>query len=289
MPDADRLLVDGLRRELRALGRVVVAFSGGADSAFLAWVAHDTLGPDAVLSVTAVSASLATAERGDAASLAEEWGLRWQEVDTGELDNPAYLANAGDRCAHCKSALLDALEPIARQEEATVILGVNVDDLGDHRPGQVAAADRGAVFPLVLAGFTKEDVRRVSHAFGLRTWDKPAAPCLSSRIPYGTPVTLGTLRSIEEAEAALHELGFREVRVRHQGDTARVEVPLADLAALVERRAEVVEAVQAAGYRRVMLDLEGLRSGNLNDALRLGPSGPSAEPTRAGCLGDSPS
>jgi uncharacterized protein len=258
-----------LRKELSALGRVTVAFSGGADSAFLAWVAHDTLGA-AAHAVTAVSPSLAGAEAADCAALAAEWGLRWTAVDTDELDRPAYAANGGDRCFHCKSALMDALEPIAGAQSATVVLGTNLDDLGDHRPGQAAAAGRGAAFPLVDAGFGKADVREASRRLGLRTWDKPAAACLASRVPYGTPVTLTTLDRVGRAEAGLHDLGFAQVRVRHYGDLARLEFDTGDLELAVERRAEVVAAVQAAGYRYVTLDLEGFRSGNLNAALRDG-------------------
>ncbi|MFN2608635.1 MAG: ATP-dependent sacrificial sulfur transferase LarE [Acidimicrobiales bacterium] len=259
--------LDALRAGLRRLGRVVVAFSGGADSAFLAWVAADTLGPAAAWAVTAVSASLAPAEAEDCAALAAEWGLRWAPVATDELGRPAYVANDGDRCFHCKSALMDALLPLAAAEGATVVLGTNVDDLGDHRPGQAAAAAGGAAFPLVEAGFTKAGVRAASRRLGLRTWDKPAAACLASRLPYGTPVTLTTLDRVGRAEAALHDLGFAAVRVRHYGDLARLEVEQADLGRAVARRAEVVAAVAAAGYRYVTLDLEGLRSGNLNAAL----------------------
>ena len=254
----------GLRDRLRSLDRVVVAFSGGADSAFLAWVANDTLGLERVHVVTAVSPSLAAAERDDCARLAAEWGLRWTGVETWELDRPEYVANGRDRCAHCKTELLDALAPIAAAERATVVLGVNVDDLGDHRPGQHAAAERGAVFPLVDAGFTKAEVRDTSRALGLRTWDKPAAACLASRVPYGVPVTLTTLDRVGRAEAGLRALGFGQLRVRHYGEVARLELDPADLATAVERRAEVVAAVQAAGYRYVTLDLEGFRSGNLN-------------------------
>jgi uncharacterized protein len=263
--------LEGLRSSLRSLGKVIVAFSGGADSAFVAWVANDTLGPDHVLCATAVSPSLAPEELADCRRLAAEWGLRYVEVETDELADPDYSANDGSRCYHCKASLLEALKPIVAADleggGSTVVLGVNLDDLGDHRPGQQAAAERGAVFPLVDAGFTKADVRARSRALGLRTWDKPAAACLASRVPYGTPVTLGTLRSVAEAESGLRALGIGQLRVRHYGDTARIEVTAEDLAAVVALREEVTAAVHAAGYRYVTLDLDGFRSGNLNDAL----------------------
>ncbi len=264
--------LDVLRARLADLGRVVVAFSGGADSAFLAWVANATLGPERVLAATAVSPSLAPSELAGCRVLAGEWGLRWTGLATDELANPAYVANQGDRCYHCKSELMDALAPIAEGEQATVVLGVNIDDLGDHRPGQRAASERGALFPLVDAGFTKADVRRTSQALGLRTWDKPAAACLASRLPYGTPVSIGILRSVAEAEEGLQRLGFRQLRVRHYGDLARIELDEADLARAVACRDAILAAVRAAGYRYVTLDLEGFRSGNLNQALIRGPS-----------------
>lgn len=253
-----------LRESLREMGPVVVAFSGGADSAFLAWVATDTLGPEAVLCATAVSESLAPEEQADCAALAEEWGLRWTPVTTHELERAEYVANDSMRCFHCKSELMDVVGPLAAGEGATVVLGVNLDDLGDHRPGQRAAEEAGARFPLVEAGFAKSDVREWSRRLGLRTWDKPAAACLASRVPYGTPVTIGVLSSVAAAESGLRRLGFRQLRVRHYGNLARIELPEGDLAEVVRRRSEVVAAVHAAGYRYATLDLEGFRSGNLN-------------------------
>ena len=283
--------LEALRNELRRLETVVVAFSGGADSAFLAWVAQDTLGPDRAVAVTAVSESLAPEERADCAALAAEWGLSWREVTTHELDRSDYVANDGLRCFHCKAELMSVLAPIAADaatagagphpaggddaagRAAVVVLGVNLDDLGDHRPGQRAAAEAGAVFPLVGAGFAKADVREWSRRLGLRTWDKPAAACLASRLPYGTPVTLVALSSVTRAESALRAMGFTQLRVRHYGTTARIELGEDQLSEALDRRRELVESVKAAGYDYVTLDLEGFRSGNLNQALASGPAG----------------
>ena len=250
-----------------AAGGVIVAFSGGTDSAFLAWAARTVLGRDGVEAVTADSASLASGELDHCRALAAEWDVPWRSVATDELENPLYVANAGDRCYWCKVSLMDVLIPSAQRSGAVVVLGVNVDDLGDHRPGQTAAAERGARFPLVEAGLTKADVRALSKQAGLRTWDRPAAACLSSRLPYGTPVTLGRLSMVDRAEAALRSLGFAQLRVRHYDDTARIEVPTSDFDALIARRSDVVSAIKNVGYRYVTLDLEGFRSGNLNQAL----------------------
>ncbi len=265
MPELDDK-VAALAGELRRLGRVVVAFSGGADSAFLAAVANQVLGANAQ-AVTAVSPSLAGDEEADCRALAAEWGLRWTPVVTHEMERAAYRVNDSERCYSCKAELMDVVGPLAAAAGATVVLGVNLDDLGDHRPGQRAADERGAAFPLVTAGFTKADVRAASQALGLRTWDKPAAACLASRVPYGTEVTVSLLSQVDRAEAALRRLGFSELRVRHYDDTARIEVPLDRMADVVATNAAVVAAVKAAGYRYVTLDLEGLRSGNLNHAV----------------------
>jgi uncharacterized protein len=266
MQPAEQLIddkIDALRAELRHLERVVVAFSGGADSSFLAAVAHQVLG-DGAHAVTAVSPSLAGDEAADCRALAEEWGLRWTPVVTHEMERAAYRINDTDRCYHCKAELMDVVAPIAATDGATVVLGVNLDDLGDHRPGQRAADERGASFPLVTAAFTKADVRSASQRLGLRTWDKPAAACLASRVPYGTEVTVGLLSQVDRAEAALRRLGFAQLRVRHYGDTARIEVPLERLTDVIAHRLDVVDATKRAGYRYVTLDLEGFRSGNLN-------------------------
>jgi uncharacterized protein len=256
-----------LRESIARRERLVVAFSGGVDSGLLAWTAHDVLGPERAVAVTAVSPSLAPSEREDCRALAASWGLRWLEVASDEGSRPEYVANGPDRCYHCKSELMDRLAPIAAAEDAVIALGVNVDDLADHRPGQAAARQRGAVFPLVEAGLTKAGVRESARQLGLAVWDKPAAACLASRVPYGTPVTLGTLGQVATAEEGLRTLGFRDLRVRHYGDLARLEFAAGDLERAVRDRDRVVAAVRAAGYRYVTLDLEGLRSGNLNQVL----------------------
>ncbi|WP_211592592.1 ATP-dependent sacrificial sulfur transferase LarE [Microbispora sp. H10836] len=266
-------LMARLTSRLREESALVVAYSGGADSALLAFAAARALGTRA-LAVTAVSPSLAASERAAARDFARRHALAHLEVRTDEADRPEYAANGRDRCYHCKSALFDALAPLAAAMDARIALGTNLDDLGDHRPGQRAAAERGAVAPLVDAGFTKADVRAVSRELGLVTADKPAAPCLASRVSYGDPVTPQVLRRIETAEAALRDLGFPVCRVRaHAGGTlARIEVPQAEIPRACELRERVDAAVRGAGFTFCSLDLSGFASGRLNALLPLLPS-----------------
>ncbi|GGL21564.1 TIGR00268 family protein [Sphaerisporangium melleum] len=261
-----------LEERLRAESALVVAYSGGADSALLAFAAARVLGTRA-LAVTAVSPSLAAAERSAAREFARRHGLAHLEVCTDEADRPDYAANGPDRCYHCKSALFDAVAPLATAMGARVALGTNLDDLGDHRPGQRAARERGAVAPLVDAGLTKADVREVSRALGLVTAGKPAAPCLASRVSYGDPVTPEILRMIETAEAALRDLGFPVCRVRAhaRGTLARVEVPAAEIPRAGELRERIDAAVRGAGFTFCSLDLSGFASGRLNALLPLLP------------------
>lgn len=262
LSDALSLKLEALRGVLLEMGRVVVAFSGGADSALLAYVAASTAGVTAT-AVTAVSPSLAGSEFDDCSRLAEEWNLDWVAVTTDEMEQAAYRRNDIDRCFHCKSALMEALSPYV-ESGATVVLGVNVDDLSDHRPGQVAASEAGARFPFVEVSLTKAEIRDLSFACGLETWDKPAAACLASRIPFGTEVTVEILSKVERAEQVLHDIGIRSCRVRHHGEVARIEVEPRDLPAVIEARLHIEERLRSLGFRYVTVDLGGFRSGSLN-------------------------
>lgn len=265
-------LEQALNQALAEAGPLLTALSGGVDSTLLAVASHrywTSNGTD-VLAATASSASLATGELQHCEELAAEFDFQWTAVHTDELNDERYVANNSDRCYWCKTALMDQLVPLAEQHSLTIALGVNTDDLGDHRPGQHAAAERGAVFPLVTAGFSKHDIRTLAHHWKIPVWNRPAMPCLSSRLPYGTSVAVNLLSQIDRAESALRDLGFSDVRVRHYDDTARVEVPAFDLPKAAAEAEQIVSALTAVGYRYVTLDLAGLRSGNLNAALVAG-------------------
>jgi pyridinium-3,5-biscarboxylic acid mononucleotide sulfurtransferase len=258
--------VQSLRDILAGLGSVVVAYSGGVDSTFLAKVAHEALG-DRALAVTAVSPSLAASELEEARELAAHIGVRHVLVDSNEVSDPRYLANQADRCYFCKQEVYGLLVSYAQREGlASVIDATNVDDLRDPRPGRKAAREHGVLSPLVDAGFTKEEVREASRWLGLPTSEKPSMACLSSRIPYGTPITIESLGQIDRAEKLLRDLGLGQLRVRHHRDTARIEVDPADFSTVIERREEIVEGLKTLGYVYIALDLEGYRTGSLNRA-----------------------
>jgi uncharacterized protein len=254
---------------LGELGRVIVAYSGGADSAYLAWAAHQVLGENA-LAVTAVSPSLPDSERRDAEALARQFGLRHECLETREFENPRYVENSPDRCFHCKDEFFTRLEEIAKARGYPhIVYGVNVDDLGDYRPGQNAAKLHGVRAPLMEAGLTKAEIRELSRLAGLPTWDRPAAACLSSRIPYGTPVTIERVKTVEAGEGALRALGFRQFRVRFHGDLVRIEVAPDELPRALDPAMALrfVEIFKPLGFHYVTLDLEGYRQGSLNEAL----------------------
>lgn len=275
----DLVAARGKLRRLRAIlggiERPVVGFSGGVDSSLLAVVARQELG-DRLLAVIADSPSLPRRELVGALALARRHDLPLEVVATEELHDPRYRANGRDRCAYCKEALVEAVVSHPGLRDRTLLLGVNVDDLGDHRPGQGAARRRGARFPLVEAELGKQEVRELARDLDIESWDKPAAACLASRLAYGVAVTPEALARIERAEEALRALGFvGDVRVRDQGDDlARIEVPADRLDDLVATRNEIVSALREAGFRYVTLDLEGFRSGSQNLVLTIGRTRP---------------
>jgi pyridinium-3,5-biscarboxylic acid mononucleotide sulfurtransferase len=254
---------------LQGLGRVMVAYSGGTDSAYLAWAAHQVLGPNAV-AITADSASIPESHKRDAEQFVRRFGIAHEYIETYEFDNPDYVKNDPNRCFHCKDELFTRLEEVGRAREIPhIVYGVNVDDLGDYRPGQNAARNHKVNAPLVDANLTKAEIRELSRAAGLPTWDRPASACLSSRIPYGTPVTLQNVKTVEIGEDELKSLGFRQFRVRFHGEVVRIEIAREELprALNMEMAARLTTIFKQLGFKYVTLDLEGYRQGSLNEVL----------------------
>jgi pyridinium-3,5-biscarboxylic acid mononucleotide sulfurtransferase len=254
---------------LAELGSALVAYSGGVDSAYLAWASRQALG-DRMLAVLADSPSLAAFQKRDAVEFARAFVIPLEVIQTAEFHDPEYLRNAPDRCFHCKDELFVQLASIARERGfQSIIYGVNADDTGDFRPGHRAAAEHGVRSPLLEAGLTKAEIRHLAKQAGLPVWDRPAAACLSSRIPYGTPVTIQNINMVEKGEDAIRELGFRQFRVRHHGELVRIEISPDELAKALDPQmaCRLTEIFKKLGYKYVTLDLEGYRSGSLNEVL----------------------
>ncbi len=262
---------EDLFTHLRGLGRVIVAYSGGTDSAYLAWAAHRVLGDDA-LAITADSASIPTSHKRAAEEFAAECGFRHEYISTYEFENPDYVKNDKNRCFHCKDELFTRLAAVGEQRGIeNIVYGVNVDDLGDYRPGQTAAQQHHVKAPLVDAGLTKAEIRQFSRDAGLPTWDRPAAACLSSRIPYGTPVTIQNIRTVEVGEEEMKALGFRQFRTRFHGELVRIEIAREEMehALNMEMAGRLTELFRGLGFKFVCLDLEGYRQGSFNQLLTI--------------------
>ena len=260
-----------LDKRLRSLPSLLVAYSGGTDSAFLAWAAHQALG-NRMFAVIADSPSIARFQLADAVAFAQEKAIPLEIIRTSEFERPEYVRNDGARCFHCKDELFGVMEAFAKQRGfATIAYGVNVDDKSDFRPGQAAASAHNVIAPLLDAGLTKQDVRDLARAVGLRIWDKPASACLSSRIEYGRPVTVEALSAVERGEDALRNLGFRQFRVRYHGEIARIEIAREEMPRALnpETASEFIRNFRALGFKFVTLDLEGFRSGSMNALLPL--------------------
>jgi uncharacterized protein len=257
--------------DLASRGRVIVAFSGGTDSAYLAWAARQALGANA-LAVTADSASLPESHKHDAEAFVARFGIAHEYIETREFENPDYVRNDPNRCFHCKDELFTRLAEVGRERGIEhIIYGVNVDDLGDYRPGQNAARQHQVAAPLADAGLTKAEIRELSRAAGLPTWDRPASACLSSRIPYGTPVTIQNVKTVEAGEEEIKALGFRQFRVRFHGEVVRIEIAPEELeiALSLEMARRFTAIFKKLGFKYVTLDLEGYRQGSLNEVLGL--------------------